>query len=279
VTPPVSSRTRLIALLGDPIGHSLSPVFQNAAIRHLGLDAVYVALRCGAAELPGLVRGIARAGGGGNVTVPHKEIAASAVDVASEAVDQTGACNTFWLEGERIHGDNTDVLGFASAARSLVGRDLSGCRTLLIGAGGAARGAAYALRLEGADEVIVYNRSEATARELVDRFSGSGTRYSSCVSPTQLRGQHFDLVVNATSLGLREADPLPLPSDSGVTFGAALDLVYRPDRTLWVRSLRQAGIPAEDGLEMLLQQGAQAFARWFSTDPPIVTMRAALPPR
>src|SRR5690606_22243888 len=118
-SPPVTdlptSATRLIALLGNPVAHSISPIFQNAAFRHAGVDGVYLALRCEGAAVPGLLRGIALAGGGGNVTVPHKEVAAEAVDEPTEAVRRTGACNTFWSEGDRIRGDNTDVVGSARA--------------------------------------------------------------------------------------------------------------------------------------------------------------------
>ena len=112
MSPAPSSSTRVLALLGDPVLHSLSPAFQNAALRATGRDALYVALRCGGPDLPGLLRGLARAGGGGNVTVPHKGAAAEVVEEVTEAVQETGACNTFWLENGRIRGDNTDVAGF-----------------------------------------------------------------------------------------------------------------------------------------------------------------------
>jgi shikimate dehydrogenase len=107
----VSSRTRVFALIGDPVTHSCSPVIQNAALRDLGLDGIYVALQSNAEDMVGFVRGLARSGGGGNITLPHKEKAATVVDVPSSAVRRTGACNTFWLQDGKIHGDNTDVEG------------------------------------------------------------------------------------------------------------------------------------------------------------------------
>ena len=100
----IGASTRLFAVLGDPVAHSLSPGIQNPAIEAAGVDAVYVALRCGAGEVSGLMRGLAVAGGGGNVTLPHKEVAAAAVDEPSELVARTGACNTFWLEDGRPPG-------------------------------------------------------------------------------------------------------------------------------------------------------------------------------
>jgi len=137
----LTARTRLFALLGDPVGHSLSPRFQNAALAALDLDGVYVALRAHAAELPGLLRGVALAGGGGNVTLPHKALAAQVVDRTTPAVERTGACNTFWAEDGMVWGDNTDVAGVAAAVRLVLGGPPAGARALLLGAGGAASAA------------------------------------------------------------------------------------------------------------------------------------------
>src|SRR5690606_13792454 len=121
-------------------------------------------------DVPGLIREITAAGGAGNVTIPHKEVAASTVDEPSEAVIRTGACNTFWAEAGRIHGDNTDVFGFSMAVESLLGRTAKGLRVLMLGAGGAARGAACALTNDGVREVVVVNRTLNRARDIADRF-------------------------------------------------------------------------------------------------------------
>lgn len=271
--------TRLLALLGDPVLHSLSPTFQNAALEDAGHDAVYLAIRSSTSDLPGLLRGIARAGGAGNVTVPHKAAAAEVVDEVTDAVRATGACNTFWLEDGRIRGDNTDVAGFAAAVESLLGAAPAGARVLLIGAGGVASAALHSLVVSGAGQVVVRNRSPDRARRLADRVAASAVRVDVVTGDAALEGESFDLVVNATSLGLRDDDHFPLPLDSGLRLGAVLDLVYHPDRTAWVRAARDLGIPAEDGLEMLLQQGAAAFERWWQTPAPLAAMRAALPAR
>jgi shikimate dehydrogenase len=277
VTPPaVGAATRLFAVLGDPVSHSLSPTFQNAALRALGLDGVYVALRCSADDVPGLIRGLARAGGGGNVTVPHKEAAARAVDRRTDAVEATGACNTFWSEDGAVWGDNTDVDGFTAAARLLLGRSLADARVLLLGAGGSARAVAHACALHGAERVAVLNRSPDRARDLVRRFADRRTAFETVSSPDELPGP-FDLAVNATSLGLKPDDALPLDPAAAPPLEAALDLVYsRTGDTAWTRAMRVHGIPAADGTEMLLQQGAAAFRRWWKVDPPMDVMRAAL---
>lgn len=268
----LSADTRLIALLGDPVSHSLSPRFQNAAFNASGVDGVYLALQCDARSLPGLLQGIARAGGGGNVTVPHKALAAESVEVRTAAVERTGACNTFWLEGGRVCGDNTDVAGFRAAVHALVGAP-AGARVLLLGAGGAARAAIAALLDDGVDAIHLLNRTPARAAALLESFA---TVLRIVPAGAPLHTESFDLVVNATSLGLRAEDPFPLTFDMVGDVGAALDLVYAPGETRWVHAARAGGIRAADGIEMLLQQGAAAFERWWQRPAPLEAMRAAL---
>ncbi|HEX7119466.1 MAG TPA: shikimate dehydrogenase [Longimicrobiales bacterium] len=271
---PLTASTRLIALLGDPVAHSLSPRFQNAAFEAVGVDGVYVALRCDAASVPGLLAGIARAGGGGNVTIPHKALAARTVEVATDAVRRTRACNTFWLEDGRIHGDNTDVAGFSAAARALVGSP-AGARVLLLGAGGAASAAVCALLDDGVGAIDVVGRSPERVRALVAAFD-AGARLRAAPGAAPPAGERYDLVVNATPLGLHAGDPWPLDLDGFPRVGAVLDLVYTPGETAWVRDARRRGIVAADGREMLVAQGAAAFERWWGRPAPIDAMRRAL---
>lgn len=272
-----TATTRLLTLLGDPVSHSLSPTFQNAAIRHCRLDAVYVALRCDAQSVAPVMRALCRAGGGGNVTVPHKATAAQGVQKPTSAVLRTGACNTFWGEGDAICGDNTDVAGFAHAARLLVG-ELADARALVVGAGGAAAAAVSALLDGGAAGVVLVNRSPDRAAALARRLDPDGRRVRVAASTGELSGRGFDLAVNASSLGLRDGDPLPLDLSMLPAPGAVLDLVYRPgpSTTPWVSLARRLGIRAQDGREMLLGQGAAAFERWFGIAAPLDAMREAL---
>lgn len=273
----IGAGTRLLALLGDPVAHSLSPRMQNAALAARSLDAVYLALRCDGAGLPGLLRGIAAAGGGGNVTVPHKSAAANLLDRPTDAVQATAACNAYWWEDGLLCGDNTDVAGVRAAVRGLCGSSAAGMRVLLLGAGGAAAAALHALLDDGAEGVTVMNRTPGRARALLEALPHAG-RATVVEAGRVGSGEAFDLVVNATSLGLAPQDALPLDlEDRGAPrVGAALDLVYKPGRTAWVRHARRAGIPADDGREMLLHQGAAAFERWWSHDAPLDAMRAAL---
>ena len=271
----VTAATRTIALLGDPVGHSISPEIQNAAFREAGVDGVYVAVRCAADDLDGFMKGLARAGGGGNVTLPHKEKAASILDVRSEAVRRTGACNTFWGdEHGKLHGDNTDVDGFQQALRIFIGGNAKGLRVLLLGGGGAARAALHGLLEEGADEVLLYNRTQDRARAVARRLGGERTR----VVPIfrQLEGESFDLVVNATRLGLDPEDATPLDLGMLHRAGAAMDMVYGRHTTAFVQSAEAAGVRSTDGLEILVQQGAASFERWWGHAAPVDAMRDAV---
>lgn len=272
---PATACTRVLALLGDPVEHSRSPAMHNAAMAREGLDGVYVALRCGPDELAGLLRGLAAAGGGGNVTVPHKERAAELVDVPSEAVRRTGACNTFWRgRDDRLHGDNTDVLGFGRAVETLLEAPPRDARVLLLGAGGAARAALVSLLDGGARHVVVLNRTPERARALVDAL-GVG-RATAVAGAEDVRGRPFELVVQATSSGLDARDARPFPLETLGRVGAALDLVYGREPTPFVRAARALGIAASDGTEMLVQQGGASFERWWDRSAPLDTMRAAM---
>lgn len=271
----ITASTRALALLGNPVAHSMSPPIQNAAFSAAGVDGVYVAIRCTSDDLHGFIQGLSRAGGGGNITLPHKEKAASVIDVASSAVRRTGACNTFWGDEDgRVHGDNTDVEGFQRALTSFVDGSPSGIRVLLLGAGGAARAALMGLLEEDAGEVLIYNRTAERARAVARRIGGQRTR----VAPTleELRSESFDLVVNATRLGLGESDPSPLDFDILHRVGAAMDLVYGRKPTPFVRAAEALGIRATDGAEMLVQQAAASFDRWWSEPAPVEVMRAAM---
>lgn len=271
----VTASTRALTLLGDPVGHSKSPHVQNAAFAAAGVDGVYVAVRCGLDDLQGFMRGLSRAGGGGNVTLPHKERAASVVDVASPAVRRTGACNTFWGDEDgRVHGDNTDVDGFRQALKSFVAGSPAGIRVLLLGAGGAARAALMGLLEEDAGEVVVYNRTVERARAVARRIGGQRARVAPILE--DLRSESFDLVVNATRLGLDESDPTPLDFDLLHRVGGAMDLVYGSKPTPFVRAAEAVGIRATDGAEMLVQQAAASFERWWDEPAPVEIMRAAM---
>ena len=254
--------------------HSLSPVIQNAAFQAAGVDGVYVAIQSGRESLANLMRGISLAGGAGNVTLPHKERAAAVVDVRSEAVRRTGACNTFWSVGDTIYGDNTDVEGFRRALRSFLAKPAENFRVLLLGAGGAARAVLVGLLDERVGEVLILNRGTERDRTVARRIGGERVRVAD--GPASVDGGRFDLVINATRLGLDPDDPLPVDLERLQRVDSVLDLVYGPKRTPFVRRAEALGLHAADGGEMLVHQGAVSFECWWGREPPIDAMRDAL---
>ena len=265
----IGGSTRLLAVLGDPVAHSLSPTMQNAACRALGIDAAYVALHVTARALPETLQALAAAGAAGNVTIPHKEAAERSVRRKTDLCARSGACNTFWTEAGELVGDNTDVAGIHEALLAL-GVD-GGGRWLVIGTGGSARAAAVAAANAKA-QVLVKSRDPGRARTFAEWAGSIGVRALPATP-----GEPADVAVNTTPLGLHPGDPLPAHPDSLRGTRVALDLVYASGGTAWVRALQAAGLRAADGREVLLHQGAAAFARFFPEQrPPLEVMRAAV---
>lgn len=259
--PPVVGR---LVLLGQPVAHSLSPTFQNAALGAAGLPHRYEPLDVAPAALPGALDALIAARGAGNVTVPHKEAVHARCDVRSALAARVGAVNTFWVDADgALVGDNTDVGGFDAAARALVGAP-DGARVALLGAGGSARAVIAAIGGWPGAALRVWARTTERARALAD--AGLAAHVTAVDDPAACV-EGATLVVNATPLGLREDDPLPVEPARLPPGAAVLDLVYRPAETAWVRAARAAGHPAADGLAMLVEQGALAFARWFGRAP------------
>jgi len=264
----IGASARLLVILGDPVTHSLSPLMHNAAIRALGLDAVYVALPTPAAKLLSVLEALAAVAAAGNITLPHKEAAERYVARKTDVCARAGACNTFWTENGVLVGDNTDVTGLLTCVRRMA--DGAG-RWLVVGTGGSARAVAIAAATAGA-ELLVRSRTAARARTFADWAVTRGARARAATERDA-----SDLVINATPLGLQETDPLPVDPAALRGARAALDLVYAPGETRWVRALRAAGVTAHDGRELLVQQGIAAFVRFFpERQGPTEVMRAAV---
>lgn len=250
------------ALLGDPVSHSVSPGLYAAAFDRLGIRAHYGSIRIPAGDGDALRHAMRQlaASGGGNVTLPHKRAAASSLDVCLPAVKATRACNCFWLdERGRLVGDNTDVPGFLSACEDFGAARLRGASVLVLGAGGAARAVTVACSEAGVSYLEIRNRTASRAESMVrDLDLGEWAQVGALSEPIE---RTYDLVVNATSLGLKTDDPLPLRLD-GERFGAAIDLVYGRGGTPWVRHASGMGVPALDGRSMLMHQAVFSLGRW-----------------
>ena len=284
MTAPLSARTRLVGLIGWPIGHSVSPAMHNAAFAALGLDWRYVPLPVDPA-LPGAVgdavRGMRAMGMSGiNVTVPHKQAVLPFLDRIEPAAQAMRAVNTVIVQPDgSLAGDNTDAPGFVADLRAH-GVEPAGRRVLVLGAGGSARAIVYGLAEAGAAQITVANRSaERAAALLADLrpFLGS-TRLAVVALPDGVPGAvDADLIVNCTSLGMTpRADTTPWPA--GLSFRpsqAVYDLVYNPVDTLLLRQARADGAHVIGGLGMLIWQGALAFRHWTGQMPPVDVMRAA----
>jgi shikimate dehydrogenase len=271
--------TGRVGLIGDPVEHSLSPAFQQAAFDALGLPVRYELWPTSAAQLPDRLAEL-RAGAalGANVTLPHKEAVFTAVDEVSELAQRVGAVNTLIPRAGRLLGDNTDVHGFLAP---LVAQafDFASCDAVVLGAGGAARGVVVALLEAGARRVTIVNRSlsraDAIGATLGDRRLA--TARSAAAADVAVGAR---LLVNATSLGWGGTQlPCDVHTFSVLAAGAlAYDLTYRD--TPFLRAAAAAGVEALDGLAMLVHQGARSFELWTGRDAPVEVMwRAALQER
>ncbi|MDQ6887760.1 MAG: shikimate dehydrogenase [Gemmatimonadota bacterium] len=264
--------TRLV-LLGHPVRHSLSPLFQNAALRSERIPLEYEAIDVPPAELASLLGELKAAGGAGNVTVPHKESVAALCDRLTPLAEHVGAVNTFWVDGGQLVGDNTDVDGFAFLATHVLGSVPQGLHCALIGAGGAAAAVMAAMERWPACVVRLHNRTRTRAVRLASHFEFAVTVVDDVGAA--LRGAQ--LVVNATG-GDAPSDREGVPVDHLDASATVLDLSYATDGagTPWVRAARARGLRASDGLPMLLEQGALAFERWFGRVAPRAAMWRAV---
>jgi shikimate dehydrogenase len=286
ISPPVR-----LGVLGDPVAHSLSPRIQNAALEKSGIDLRYAAFQIAPNELVEaleLSRGLNFIGL--NLTVPHKIAALSLVDEVEERARQIGAINTIVFRDGKSLGWNTDAPGFARAIREVFSVDLRDLRVLVLGAGGGAgRAIAWQCAWENSERLVLVNRTfekaQALARELAGYFSGprvlgpearlEATRAETSALRMQL--SRIDLVINATTLGLNQSDPLPLPRELLAPHLMIYDLVYRETITPLLAAAEESGARSANGLTMLLHQGALAFEHWFDRPAPLAAMRAALP--
>ena len=248
---------------------------QGAALEALGLGGqwTYGAIDVDAAEFDERVRALAGEGyAGANVTIPHKEAALQVADETSEAAREIGAANTLTFRGEDIRADNTDASGLLAA----LSKPIEGKAALVLGAGGSARAAVWALAGQGAS-VSVWNRTSERAEEIV-RDLAAVDSLATVVGEEQARAGGFDLVVNCTAIGMKDEDPfehLPLDPDRLTAGVAVVDLVYAGSESRLVLEARARGAAAIDGLEILVRQGAESLRIWTGMDAPLDVMREA----
>jgi len=271
----ISARTRVAAVIGEPVRHSLSPAIHNAAFAELGLDWVYVALEVPAGQGRAAIKAMRTLGIDGlNVTMPHKSDVARAVDRLSPTAKALGAVNTVVRVADELVGESTDGEGFVNALRQDEGLDPAGKRFLVLGAGGAARAVVRAVAEAGAAEVVVAAR-RADPAKVCARLAGGVGRVGSADEAADA-----DVIVNATPVGMGEVVPFPgtaeLPVDVDRLSPGQLvaDLVYVPLVTPLVAAARERGVAAVNGVGMLIHQAALAFRLWTGEEPPLAAMSA-----
>ncbi len=268
--------TRLFGVIGHPISHSLSPVMHTAALRALHLDAFYVPFDVPPALLRPMLRGLILAGVEGlNVTVPLKERVIPLLDRVEASARALGAVNTIVVRGRRTIGYNTDGAGFVKALQEF-GWRRGPTRSLILGAGGAARAVAWELTRAAGSQVTIANRHPARAVRLARWLSRAHPRARvQAVALSNVALDGVELVVNATTVGWRAADRLLIDPGRLKRGTIVYDLVYHRETPL-MHAARRRGCIAANGLSMLLYQGAESFRLWHHRAPPIDTMRRAL---
>jgi len=258
----------VLGVFGNPVAHSLSPIFQNAALQAAGIDGQYVRLLAETSEeFVAAARALPRVGFmGANVTIPFKPAALEVVDEADPFARAAGGVNTLVVRGGRLLGFNTDGYGLSQAVREEFGMSLGEARVLILGAGGGAgRGAAAQCAAENCPAIFLHNR---TAQKIIAPPNAQIAETPESVL------DRVDLVINATSLGLYPDDSTPIDTSRLVSGQAVFDMVYVPTRLVY--EARANGARAANGLAMLLHQGARSFELWFKSPAPLDAMRVAL---
>ena len=276
----INAATRLCAVFGSPIAHSASPAMHNAGFTRLGLNWRYLAFEVDPKNLRVAIEGARAMNFAGlNLTVPHKLLAVEMVDVLDDSAKMFGAVNTIKFEkvGGKTHaiGFNTDAEAIELCLREDLRLKLKGAKVLLLGAGGAGRTAALKLALGNVSELFLVNRTRSKAEKIAREIK---KRFPSVKISTAYPQAKIDLVLNATSLGLKPGDASPLDEKqfSLRQARAVYDMIYRPAETRLLAAGRKAGCKTANGLGMLLHQGARAFTIWTGKTAPLDVMRKAL---
>ena len=271
-----------LGIIGHPIGHSISPRFQQVGLDHLSVDHRYLAYEVHpdlvadfvASLRSDSVRGI-------NVTVPHKESVMPFLDEIDEWAAEAGAVNTIVNRDGRLTGYNTDGYGFLRALRESAGLDPAGKRAVILGAGGSARGVAQALLRAGVAELVIANRTLERAEALAELAANRGVP-ARAIELSALRSNgvsgEVDLIVNCTSLGMHhgpDEDASPLRASQIPQSALVYDLVYNPMLTPLIREAHSIGAPTLGGISMLVYQGAASFELWLERPAPVAVMMDA----
>ncbi|WP_407400779.1 shikimate dehydrogenase [Anaerovibrio sp.] len=276
----ITGKTKTLAVIGNPVAHSLSPVFQNAAIEAAGLDYIYTAFPVADGKLEAAINGMkAMDISGLNVTIPHKERVMKYLDSIDKDAEILGAVNTIVNKDGVLTGYNTDVKGFVGGMKEK-GFDPKGKKAVLLGAGGAARAIIWGLIQEGVASLTIGVRNVPKVRPLVEYFSKymEITLLEWSTGEFEAALERTELLINATPLGMCpyvEAMP-PVNWDRVPKGILAYDIIYTPAETLFLKTAREHGCDILNGEAMLVGQGAESLRLWTGIEPDTEVMKKAL---
>ncbi len=276
----ISGRTMIYGIFGHPVEHTFSPGMHNAAFRKLGIDACYVPFGVPPDRLEDAVRAVSAVGLKGiNVTVPHKQNVIPYLNGLSDEAALIGAVNTIEVrQGTTLIGHNTDGRGFLRSLKDNAGFNPNGKRFLFLGSGGAARAVGFSLAIAGAEKIVFMDIDRNKADSLANDISTKVNVSAEAISIEELieyaSGSHC--LINATPMGLKKSDPMPITKEYLRKGQLVCDLVYNPPLTPLLRAAKARGAMTMSGLGMLLFQGVIAFEIWTGRKAPAQVMKSAL---
>ncbi|MGA1192982.1 MAG: shikimate dehydrogenase [Kiritimatiellia bacterium] len=275
---PLSGHTKPFAVLGHPIGHTLSPVMHNASIASLGLDAIYLAFDVHPDRLLEVLPAMKAMGFGGvNLTIPLKEVAFRGLSQLDESARLLGAVNTVQFTTDGMVGHNTDGYGFLKAMEEAFGGSLEGAKVFVLGCGGAGRAVALMAAQQGAGELMLAEVDDAKRNGVASELASLHPQLKVTHAMDAVAScRDADVVVQATPVGMKQDDQPLLGAEAFRAGQRAFDLIYMYPETVFMKQAREGGAQTANGLGMLLHQGARAFSIWTGTEPDVEAMRAAL---
>jgi len=277
----ISGHTEPYAVLGHPIGHSLSPVMHNASFQALARDAIYLALDVAPERLSTVLSAMGDMGFCGvNLTIPHKEVAFRSLSLLDTSAKLFGAVNTVEFTPDGPKGHNTDGWGFLQAVQEAFDTTVADKDIFVLGSGGAGRTVALMSAYSGAKSVTVsdldFERSQTVVHEIEKLETQTTAGCCGSAEESVARARVADMVIQATPVGMRSEDHSPLPPEAFIPTQLVFDLIYMFPETAFLRTASEQGAQISNGLGMLLHQGARAFSIWTGQTPAISAMRAAL---
>ena len=280
--PSLSPDTRLFAVFGHPISHSLSPAFQNAGLQAMKVPGAYLAFDVPPENLKRSLQTLSDwKAGGVNLTIPLKEVAFDLLDELADSAAFAGSVNTVEFgENGSMKGHSTDGAGLHLALEEAFGTAFKDQKVLILGCGGAGRAAALQAAREGASQVYLANRTlskaEAVAGEINQRLPDVETNIFSCWPPKPEEMQEADLIIQSTSLGMTAGQEVGFSSDHFREGQGLLDMIYTKEQTPIMKIAATSGVKAVNGIGMLLHQGVESLRIWTGQEPPVHVMREAL---